>query len=519
MTGLDSCVRIGTNFIIVELMCKSLLRANMSRWIDGFENHAFQKSWKEIRKIVSSLSPIEGAPSPDIKEISRFKKVFTYVDELLESADVELVPVVTWNNFTNQSQNILNQLNAFKRTPNLSHITNANSYIDNILAYICPYVRAGKGAAQAAGKAFKVYSNSINQQISYLEKESKSAVEKTTQDRIKAERLLSEIKIQKDKIDALELTLLIGTKDDASTKKRMENLESEVSEWHDNIMEYHKKLSSGNEEESSIILQIETAKTNALASSEETQLAAKSASSTIDRLTNFHKKIFGTISEDGKKSGGLEKELKDKQIALENFQKTQETTYKNIKDDIETLLPGATAAGLASAYLDLKELFNEPIKKSTKLFYWALVGLFLSSLTLIVDKIGFWFFDLIVISDPKILLINVIQKLPVTIPFLWLTLFASKRISQSRRLQQEYAHKEALAKSYQSFKKQVEDVSTDSDNSLLKKLLETTIDTVGFNASITLDGKHNDKVPILNNANGAIDAVKDIRDVLAKKNK
>jgi hypothetical protein len=95
-----------------------------------------------------------------------------------------------------------------------------------------------------------------------------------------------------------------------------------------------------------------------------------------------------------------------------------------------------------------------------------------------------------------LLLANLIYKLPILLPLLWLAIFASKRRSEDRRLQQEYAHKEALAKSYQSFKMQIETLQS-QDDVLMKELLQNAIRAIAFNASTTLDGKHGDRVPVL----------------------
>lgn len=62
-------------------------------------------------------------------------------------------------------------------------------------------------------------------------------------------------------------------------------------------------------------------------------------------------------------------------------------------------------------------------------------------------------------------------------------------------MQQEYAHKEALAKSYQSYKQQIEALKDDNDE-MLKGLLTKSIETIAYNVSETLDKKHGDKMPI-----------------------
>ena len=64
---------------------------------------------------------------------------------------------------------------------------------------------------------------------------------------------------------------------------------------------------------------------------------------------------------------------------------------------------------------------------------------------------------------------NLVGRLPIYIPILWLALYASKRRSEYQRLQQEYAHKEAIAKSFDKYKKQIEDL--DNEDPELQKLL------------------------------------------------
>ena len=89
-----------------------------------------------------------------------------------------------------------------------------------------------------------------------------------------------------------------------------------------------------------------------------------------------------------------------------------------------------------------------------------------------------------------------VYRLPIVIPVVWLAVFASKRRSEAERLKQEYAHKEALAKSYQSFKMQIEELDVEAKELLMEKLLSSAIDTISNNASLTLDKKHGDSLPL-----------------------
>jgi len=112
----------------------------------------------------------------------------------------------------------------------------------------------------------------------------------------------------------------------------------------------------------------------------------------------------------------------------------------------------------------------------------------------IIDGIGFFYINFVDVSTLDKFTNNLLYKVSIFLPVVWLALFASKRRSEAQRLQQEYAHKEALAKSYQSFKKQLDELGSD-DTILLKQLIASAIGAVSYNASVTLDGKHGDKVP------------------------
>ncbi len=90
---------------------------------------------------------------------------------------------------------------------------------------------------------------------------------------------------------------------------------------------------------------------------------------------------------------------------------------------------------------------------------------------------------------------HLLQYAPLYIPAVWLAIFASKRRSENQRLIQEYAHKEALAKSYTSYKKQIDELE-EEDQKLLVKLLDSAIDTISSNPSKTLDKKHDHEMPV-----------------------
>lgn len=469
----------------------------MSRWEDSFKNHAFQTHWTAILDLQNELSAPSGSTANDSKEFFRLKKVVAYLNSLLISADPELIPLNTWNNFTGVCQNAFNQMNSFKTNGNFAHITNANNQLDDLLSYISPYVRNGKISAQAAGKAIKAYSVAATQHAKKLKEEGSATLEKIAEANSESEAYLAEIKTKLEKAEEFENLLLIDSEKRKSLKSQFAEFKDQSEQWHAKISDFNDKLTVGNEEEGSIILQIEEAKTKALESSSQTETELSNLQTKTRDLTNFYNDIFGNPNDEGKRAGGLKREIENRTQDLSDYETAQQKKHSTLSEKIESLLPGATSAGLATAYKERKESYDDSIENSTRVFYCSLIILSLMGLFLITDKVGWFYIDFIEIDDPIKLFNNFLFKLPITVPLVWVALFASKRRSQNMRLQQEYAHKEAIAKSYEGFKKQIENLADDKEEVLLKQLLQSSIESVGFNASSTLDKQHGDKMPIL----------------------
>lgn len=129
-------------------------------------------------------------------------------------------------------------------------------------------------------------------------------------------------------------------------------------------------------------------------------------------------------------------------------------------------------------------------------FYFGVTALAISAAVTVTQKFTLspFSWELISIVSAKEYLDKILFKLPIVIPFLWATLTVSKRRSEMHRLAEEYAHKEALAKSYEGFKQQIVDLSKDDDQ-LLRNLLEVILRAISSNAAKTLEGKHGEKMP------------------------
>lgn len=203
------------------------------------------------------------------------------------------------------------------------------------------------------------------------------------------------------------------------------------------------------------------------------------------KVEQFEQNIFG-------KDLGDEEALKNKlnllKGELDKLHEDWEEKYDTLYAKLEGLLPGATSAGLAKAYQDQKKSYKTPN------IIWSIV--FAATMVVMV------YYAVKTVNDSDTIggaFMSILSRTPFFIPTIWLALFSSKQQSQNRRLEQEYAHKESLAKSYEGYKREIEKLpETDEKNEIMEKLVSSLVDTASYNPSSTLEKKsHNDSPPIL----------------------
>lgn len=208
-----------------------------------------------------------------------------------------------------------------------------------------------------------------------------------------------------------------------------------------------------------------------------------------------HEKIFGKKDDEGKPVGGYLQDTEDLKNKIATFLSDQQKKFSTQFDEIKSLLPDATSAGLAAAYQQQKESYNKPI------LLWSRV--FFATISIMIGLGVFILWNHFQNSSDDSLngaLISLLKDLPFFIPTIWLAAFASKQQSQYKRLQQEYAFKETNAKSFHGHKEQIERLMKDNgaDQELLTQLVAQLVMITAQNPSNTLDSKaHDDSGPLL----------------------
>lgn len=157
-----------------------------------------------------------------------------------------------------------------------------------------------------------------------------------------------------------------------------------------------------------------------------------------------------------------------------------------VDTELKNLMPGGMAAGLSAAYAKKKEDETESLVKSEEKFQRAIFAMAgISGIPLLVNiyllfwqKIGI----IKVIQDTPNLLLAI---LPLYLPALWIAISLNKKINLSKRLIEEYTHKEVLGKTFSGISNQIETLKADGGTKeelrtrLLFNLLQVSAENPG----------------------------------------
>jgi len=459
----------------------------MSRWTDNFRNHAYAATWEAFKLKVNETTLDDESIQTSVEELARLDKVTTFIDGLLKTLDPELIPLPTWDNFNKQCQAATQQLDQFAADRNVGHLNEANKNLDNLLTYVRPYMVAEGKAALALRDAAVDAANQISERYTELKKDAQGSYEGIESLREDGEAKLTSITRIHERIDEFE-KLTFGDEETEGSEQKINTVIAQIESQYDKINGFHDEIFVGEGETPSIKQEIASAREDVLADRKSIGEQLAAVKGRIDDLDEFYIKIFGDPDSE-EKHKGLAGELDLRKEELKSFEKEQKERYKALNEKINGLLPGATSAGLANAYHEMKVSFDAPIKTASRLFYGSIMALVVLALVLSWESIGG-----AQTQDWDAIFKGLVYRLPLYGPIIWLAFYASKRRSECQRLQQEYAHKEALAKSYDSYKQQIEALNS-GDTDMLNNLITKAIDAISYNASETLDKRHGDRHP------------------------
>lgn len=464
----------------------------MNRWQTEFQNSNFEKILSQVNDKINEIDITNLPDSNSEYEILRLKKVSYLFNSSFNQVDIDIYPKSTWSKNLQLLNAILQEINNYIQNKNIGHIQNANNHYDSCLTIPNNFnqqnINDSKELFDKILKELKNLENSIIQK-------SKLFLESIKENSKKSEDIKNKSEKFDEKIKDLEKEIFHGSDSNQSIEKKIkDNLELSNKR----ILEINSLYESFTIGENSLRTKIEKESNEIKETKEKIITAYENALKHKNQLDEFHEKIYGTqnSNEVNPKEKGLNNYLEEKIKFLEKYEKDQFNKHGAIFAQINTLLPSATSAGLASAYKAMKDKFDNPIKTYTITFYIALLSLFIFSFFVLLDKFTLSPFEISMVQPKQWdeMLRTLLSRAPIILPIIWLAIFSGTRRSQYERLYQEYAHKEALASSYESYRNQIKQLTISSED-LQKELLSKAIDAISFNASKTLDGKHSEKPP------------------------
>lgn len=157
---------------------------------------------------------------------------------------------------------------------------------------------------------------------------------------------------------------------------------------------------------------------------------------------------------------------------INQFLTDWEAKYLGIYKKIESLLPNALTAGLSSAYqkkredeIEASRILEKNFKSSIAFLVAISLIPFFVSIYFLIDNVSL---EDVVLKMPRM----VLSILPLYIPILWVAYSSNKKINLSKRLIEEYTHKEVLSKTFEGLSSQISNIEDSEVSSELKiKLL------------------------------------------------
>lgn len=431
----------------------------MSRWMDNYNESDFHTKWNSFKESVENYNTEEIADSAILLELARLKKILVFIESYLKLIDPEINKINILNEPLTHLNSAIPEFNAFISNKNITHLHRTNTHIDNCTIHLKnANILIPKVSARSVSVMLSEYNKTIEESLSEIN--------------------LEEIKDATRQIKQLKNELI---DDEESIASKVKNTFDDIEKKYEAINKFYNETLIDESDYTSTKTEILTAKKTIFDEISTIKESLTEATNELEELEKFYIKIYGKLDETKEKRiDGLKQELDARLTSLTDFEIEQNTKLKALVEKINGLIPSATSAGLATAYFEERKKFKVPIILWNLAFIASLVGITVFSFT-----------NLSELNTIEDISKSLLHSLPITAPLIWLAIYASKRRSENQRLEQEYAHKEALAKSYSSYKQQIEALN-EKDSSLLIKLLDSAIQTISYNVSESLDKKHGD---------------------------
>lgn len=442
----------------------------MSQALEDYKNHQFYQTWQSFKDEFNKGYIPEQINDPvRLKNYNIINKNIEFIDNWL-SLLIDDTELGKNNTYLNNANTLINTAKSYiTREQSCISRNDTRNAISNLNNCILEVSQCTDTIIKLPIAIPKITSHSITKMLNNY--------------RDTIQQALAEINLEKTKNDASDIKNykqeLIDNND--SISKTIEKEFKEIKNKYDEINKFYIETLVDGRNSISIKQEILKGKEIIFNEIEQIRVRIENFNGKLDELNNFYENIFGSSD---KQTIGLKQELENRKKQLEEMEKKHNEKYQAMFNQINSLLEGATNVGLAKAFRDEKKQYLKPIK------CWNIAFIVTIILLLVWGGLLIYFSE--IWNANKNIASVFLRTLLVTTTLIWFAIYASKRRSENQRFKQEYAHKEAVAKSYNSYKKQIEELGTDEKEKLLSQLMSATIETIAYNPSQTLDKKHGD---------------------------
>lgn len=274
----------------------------------------------------------------------------------------------------------------------------------------------------------------------------------------KVEELLEDIKDKHEKI-------CNDNEDELSLYSQIEDKNNKAKIKLDDIEKIHKKICVDEEDNYSL-------ETKFNQKYDEINSKLEEINEKEEMLDQYYEKIFGKTTDNGEKISGLEDKL------------------SSYNEKIQELLGLATNAMLGSSYKESKESYEAEIKNWDHKFLVTICIMIGVSFLYILDE-G------LKITNFSNSITQAVIKLPIYIPLIWYGIYSARRRNEVKRLQEEYKHKETMAKAYFGYKQEIKELGLQEDKEVMSKLMGNLVDLVNQNPNDSLNKIQKENIPTI----------------------
>jgi len=182
------------------------------------------------------------------------------------------------------------------------------------------------------------------------------------------------------------------------------------------------------------------------------------------------------------------------------------TQLQALIERTENLLPGATSAGLASAFNKQRQRFLTPQRQWLITFVCCIAGLVIVALPSFFSalSLGWWGHSQVETWDVTWRVLT--MRLPIVLPLVWLGIYAGRNYMISLRLEEDYAYKEAVSSSFEGYKREMEKIAagTEANPTPITILCTNVLRAIAERPGRIYEGKQED-INLLNETKSAFE--------------